>query len=438
MLKRLISIILLGVLLSGCSFVQLGTEDLLTPPSLTKDQSEIYDALRSALGTENFKLKYPKRGDYLSAFVFHNLDTDSDLESVVFYELTVNSVSSVWMSILDRSAQGWNTVYDLPLNGPNIDFVYFASISDEEKDNLVLGTSTQGSDDVSVNVYDYNGSKLTALYSGSCAEVLFADVDQNGLEEIVLFTRSVARPAVAKLVKYRSGRIVLVDEANLYSGVTDYFQVRYDTLANGYNAIFVDMIVNGTFLTTQLLSAGDAFITTMSYEEMGIYENFERPLDSVKCADYNGDGNFDIPLTTLLPGYTNQSEIDDMYLTRFMGMKDGKLGFVKSAAINKAGGYMLYFPDGWVNKVTVIPQPESGEWRFVVFNKDLEHSTQELLRIKVVSKSDYQDKFADSNYVLLEKKGALEYYVHLTDSAVSSPLAIEFSRLGDLFTLLTA
>jgi hypothetical protein len=438
MQKPLSLLVALALLLSGCGFVSLATEDLLSPPKLTVQQSEIYDALRYALGTENFKLRYPQRGEYLSAFVFHNLDTDSDLEAVVFYDLTVNSVSSCWMSILDRNGEEWNAVYDLPIAGNVIDFIHFAYVSGEEQPNVVLSTSVQGREDKTVTVYEYTGSRLQSLYSGACVEVLFADMDWDGLDDMIFFTQSASRPASAKLIKYSGGSLTQADEVVLRSAVTEYRQVRYDLLDDGFYAVFVDVTVENRRAATQLLLAGADSIALASFADLGVDENMDRPLDSVNCADYTEDGYMNIPVTFALPGYDDQAEQDNMYLTRFLGMKGGKLVYTASAAVNKAGGYMLYFPDSWVDKVTVIPQPETGEWRFVVFDRDLDNSVQELLRIRVIATTDYQDKFSDDNYVLLEKRGAFEYYVYMPDSASASPLAIEFSRLGDLFRLLTA
>ena len=76
---------LLGVLclfsLPGCgdisleSFLQPGIDELLHPPKLTQEQKEISSALEAAVGAGRAeKLKYPRRGEYLSAFVMYDLE----------------------------------------------------------------------------------------------------------------------------------------------------------------------------------------------------------------------------------------------------------------------------------------------------------------------------------------------------------------------------
>ena len=68
---RIIAVLLAMVMLCSCSGqLQFGVNELLIPPRLTEEQSAIYDAIELAVGTDAFKLKYPRRGTNLSACVF--------------------------------------------------------------------------------------------------------------------------------------------------------------------------------------------------------------------------------------------------------------------------------------------------------------------------------------------------------------------------------
>ena len=91
-------------MLSGCS-LNAGVDTLLTPPKLSTQQEHIYKALTDYAGT-NISLKYPKSGDYLSAFIIADVDGDSENEAVVFYRknsLNNTDDSSLRMNILDQN-----------------------------------------------------------------------------------------------------------------------------------------------------------------------------------------------------------------------------------------------------------------------------------------------------------------------------------------------
>ena len=81
---RAILALLMTVLLTGCS-MGVSVENLLTPPKLDAQQNEIYQALISSSGAA-IQLKYPKSGDYRSAFVVRNIDGEESEEAFVFYE----------------------------------------------------------------------------------------------------------------------------------------------------------------------------------------------------------------------------------------------------------------------------------------------------------------------------------------------------------------
>lgn len=72
-----------ALVLSGCSYGQTGIESLLKPPKLSDQQNEIYTALQASIG-KNITLKYPRTGDFTSAFLIANIDEESTQEAIVF------------------------------------------------------------------------------------------------------------------------------------------------------------------------------------------------------------------------------------------------------------------------------------------------------------------------------------------------------------------
>ena len=75
---------LFPLLLTGCS-LNTSIDALLTPPKLSTQQEQIYTALKNFTGP-NISLKYPRAGDYLSAFIVDDIDNDSEEEAIVFYK----------------------------------------------------------------------------------------------------------------------------------------------------------------------------------------------------------------------------------------------------------------------------------------------------------------------------------------------------------------
>ena len=93
--------------MTGCSALNFSVEGLINAPKLTSEQSEIHQALIESVGS-NITLKYPKNGEYRSAYVIANIDDEPTDEAMVFYEYTSNGSEEdgLRVNILDKDEDG--------------------------------------------------------------------------------------------------------------------------------------------------------------------------------------------------------------------------------------------------------------------------------------------------------------------------------------------
>lgn len=435
---KIIALLLSLLMLCSCSGeLQFGVNELLKPPRLTAEQSAIYDAIELAVGTDAFKLKYPRRGSNLSACVFDDLDKDGTLEAIVFYELTVNGVTSNWMSVLTQDNGIWKCRHQMPGEGGEIDFIDFASVEDVTRDNIIVGWSIAGQESGRCKIYSYIDGSTSVSYEGDYNEILIEDIDGNDLCELLLCTKNLTRSAVMSLVKYRSGRIVRTSEVDMPASLTDYEKITFGKLTPGLSAIFADIYTGPDDMTTRIAAVDTqrAVIEAIDYEELGIFESFDRGTPTSVCADVNNDGLIDIPVSYLMPGYKDSQESEAIYQTEYMSVLNGELQSVLCQAVNYAAGYSFKMPESWKNTVTVKRQTDNGEWRFVIYNSTLYESDVELLRIKVVSPSDYQDKFETSQYKTIAQKGVNSYQIYIPEGRYPG-YSISYETAEKLFELL--
>lgn len=112
------------LLLSACSSFQPNLTDLMQSPKLTEEQAEIYEALTNAADVSDVQLKYPKSGDYRSAFVMFDLDADGEDEALVFYNMP-SWGGNVRIMVLDHQQDEWVSVYDAVGEGTDVTEVDF-------------------------------------------------------------------------------------------------------------------------------------------------------------------------------------------------------------------------------------------------------------------------------------------------------------------------
>ena len=407
---------LLTGLLTSCSMVPANTEDLLEPPKLSPDQSALAEALERGLGTDDFTLKYPISGENRSAYILCNLDTEPSNEAVVFYQITGSD--TIRMNILDQNDQGeWESVYDMAGAGDDIYTVDLAPISTLDRNDLIISWKDRGRTELDIEIYSYDQGTLSNLFSGTGDRLYFMDINEDGYSEMVLLGWASSRDPSIQIVRRAGSRVIARDETILSSRAIDFSGLTLGKTLDGDTAIYVDELISSSSAATDIvvLDGFNMNVVTASDEEDPEYEDFEslydqtvRPSD-LTCQDYNDDGIIDIPVSTLMPGYSSSDEDENIYRIDYQNLHDGELLPAYSVVSNREMGYIFLMPDSWVHEVTVRRVTETNEWQFVVYNGDLNSSGTVLLSLKVSSHQDYQDKFSTGVYFTLATKGIFEY-----------------------------
>lgn len=407
---------LLTGLLTSCSMVPANTEDLLEPPKLSPDQSALAEALERGLGTDDFTLKYPISGENRSAYILCNLDTEPSNEAVVFYQITGSD--TIRMNILDQNDQGeWESVYDMAGAGDDIYTVDLAPISTLDRNNLIISWKDRGRTELDIEIYSYDQGTLSNLFSGTGDRLYFMDINEDGYSEMVLLGWASSRDPSIQIVRRAGSRVIARDETILSSRAIDFSGLTLGKTLDGDTAIYVDELISSSSAATDIvvLDGFNMNVVTASDEEDPEDEDFESLYDQtvrssdLTCQDYNDDGIIDIPVSTLMPGYSSSDEDENIYRIDYQNLHDGELLPAYSVVSNREMGYIFLMPDSWVDEVTVRRVTETNEWQFVVYNGDLNSSGTVLLSLKVSSHQDYQDKFSTGVYFTLATKGIFEY-----------------------------
>ena len=173
-------------LLSGCTF-STSIDGLLSPPKLSVEQEQIYEALRRAAGS-NISLKYPKTGDYLSAFIVSDIDGDGEDEALVFYEKTLlqSEENALRLNVLDQINGSWRSVYDLAAGGAEVEKVMISRLGSNSRTNIIVGYSMVNRGERVLSVYDYRDGALTETLNSSYSLADVCDLDQNGENELLI------------------------------------------------------------------------------------------------------------------------------------------------------------------------------------------------------------------------------------------------------------
>ena len=190
--KIVSAVLLLCIVLSGCSFrFASSVDELISPVSPQGDDAAVQNALISYAGG-GYTLKTPSAGEFRTAYSFYDTDGDSQEEAVVFYE-PQQSPGKISIAVIDKSGDNWSVVYSLQNDYSDVYSLDFSDLNgDGNKEFIVMWDVISNSTNHILSVYSKNfeeGYALEALGSditvNSCLPV---DMDLDSTDELLAFT----------------------------------------------------------------------------------------------------------------------------------------------------------------------------------------------------------------------------------------------------------
>ena len=411
------------MLLSGCTF-STSIDGLLSPPKLSLEQEQIYDALRRAAGS-SISLKYPKTGGYLSAFIVSDIDGDGEDEALVFYEknLLRNEEKALRLNVLDQIEGSWRSVYDLAAGGAEVEEVMISRLGSNSRTNIIVGYSMVNQGERVLSVYDYRQGELTETLNSSYSLADVCDLDRNGENELLIVCgQALSQSARAMTYVLAQDGSYYESRVELNEAFTDFANLLYGNTAEGIPCVWLDGITGPSTVQTQVLTLENGVLTLLySDKDSGI--RTVRQSGYLTC-DLDGDGVAEIPVNTLFPGYTDATESEQIPMTSWYECRGGRLMRKCSGYYSPARQFAFVLPRRWERKVTLKQDALAEELVFYRLGRSLEDSTVPLLRLCVTDNADTAQDRLDNGYILLCSKNGLRYLAQLPDTGDELALTV--------------
>ncbi len=425
---------LLAALLCGCS-VQV--ESLLSPPKLSAEQSAIYEALQAGRGRE-IHLKYPRSGQYRSAFVIRNIDEEETDEAIVFYETSniADGGSSLRLNFLDRENGEWVSVYDYAALGSEIERVQFADLGDGET-SIVITYTIQNASDSAVSVLKYTEKTPSEVYTGRCAYTNIIYDNGDGHSELFQISRDLdSGTATASLLgQSADGEFQILSSAPL-SGFTECRGVTLGVCdEDGHRAIFIDRsLADGSIGTDVLICYDDLRLSAVTTVPEVLSRRTNTYTPNILSRDIDGDGIIETASTAAFPGYENLPRAEQVNIISWYQIESGG-GAIRRDAISYLSirsDYLLFIPTRWEGRVTVTISVSEGTVTFSEYDSGERVTGAELLTIMAVEPAGAS---APAGYTPYGKNERTGYRFYIRNNQGNS-LALTEAELSDCFKIL--
>ncbi len=355
----IIALVLLLVLL--ICFLRLDSpSEILSPPSLYGQNSEIQTAFEESVGKNGIELHYPKDGEYRSAFVLYDLDGDDADEAIVFYSDSSDE-ATVRINILDCVDDKWKSVYDEPGYGVDILNVAFADLNADGVNEVVCGWQLYESTSSNVltvhSVESKEGTvlRLLPLANQSYSFKEIVDLDDDGNLEIFIAWIDITDPTLphvyANLLKYgANGKMTNAGKnISLDSSVTSYGTVKVQK-KDGKVLMFLDAYKGEDSMITEVIGwdAKNNQLTTLMNDSVTHSNLATMRSPAIPSYDIDGDGEIEIPILysigSEVPEIDENSDEKLINLSAWASVKNGSLHIESYALVNNTYGFALALP----------------------------------------------------------------------------------------------
>jgi hypothetical protein len=415
----LLAIVLaMAALLSGCSFVGLDAGALMHAPKPTgTNEADIQNLLDKTAGGD-YNLKYPAAGDNRSAILEHAIGAADSDAAVAFYQKS-DEPTAIHVVFMQKTEGEWKIIGSFRNQASEVERVCFGDLDGDGRDETIVGWGNSLNNSSTIFVYYYKNDRMNELkldQNYSEMEVM----DFVGDKRCEIFTACVTvgtQPAVARLIRVTGGSIEVLGTAPLDSGVTHYASVKTGLLNEKQNGIVLDGIKASNTMETEVLywDKEKKTLATPFYDYVSKTAKSTTRSTSVVSKDVNQDRIIEIPIVTLMPGYTAATADEADYMTTWHRYDTATNTFIRvmSMVINTTDGYSFSVPDMWRGKVTTKLDPSTRSFSFYTWDTADNDAGgvvgRELLRIRAFSKKEWSDFGSSSGYFELYSKGSLVY-----------------------------
>lgn len=405
----LVFILVLMLIMNGCSLQFATIEELISPPQVQALNSGILAALENKIGAV-YTLKTPASGENRSAFILSDLDGNGSNEAVAFYQLN-NKMNTVRMMFFQNNGESWQAVQEIEGQGNDVYSVSFADFNNDGVQELVVGwESYNNKTKRGVSIFSYQPAAQANPIEIIASNLPFSamavlDIDEDLEDDLLLFSIDTSKnpsEASAKMYGYdEQKKWGLISETQMDGSVSAYTNVFIQQNVDGSGpALYIDGNKGDSAMITEIVR-WDSSVKALRVPNSGMLLSGLR----VPTRDVNRDGVAEIAVQEAVSGNT-----DSKYVTmvRWNQIQKNTLRPISLSLINFYDGYMINVPESWASKVVIRYNPERrsmviSEWSMV---DNL--SGREVMNILAVPRSEWKNT-PYSDYTELLKSGELVY-----------------------------
>ncbi len=417
-MKGILSVVLIAVMLCGCSVYTIS--DLYCLPM----RSEEYTGLQSAIDQIMSGRDYcaPVSGENRQTVQSADLDGDGKAEYILYTKSQDEKPLQIFIfSLVNEEYALLDTI---ACNGSSFEQVEYVQMNDRPGLEIVVGS--QVSDQVlrTVSVYTLANNQIEQAMSSGYTKFLCADLDKDALSELLILRPSTADPnnGVAEMFGFDGSVISRSQEINMSGSAESIKRIMLGKLNDGVRAMYVASSIDNNTLITDVYAVVNGNFTNVSLSnESGTSVQTLRNY-YVYADDIDNDGVLELPsLITMKMKEENKAE--RQYLIRWFAMTSkGREVDKQYTYHNFVGGWYIQLTETLAPMITVSQKGNSYE--FSLWNPSFTE-TELLFTIYVLTGQKREEQAVTDNRFAIYKTDTTIYAGNLEVASAAYDISKE-------------
>lgn len=415
------------MLLSLCGCFLAPAEDLYAVPRQSADINDLQDAIRKAMPTGAVYCP-PTSGENQQAVQLVDLDGDREDEAVVYLKTDGDLPLSI--CVFDKKDGIYTLAARLDGVGSTFDKAEYVQIDGIEGNEIVVGREIGGEVTQILGVYALRGDSLAELLSVSYAEFITADLDADGLRDVlVLRDDGNTQNGVAEYYRWKDDQMVREREASLSTNVGALKRIITGKMCEGVPAAFVAAEFGEGGITTDIFAFRDGKFTNICHsDEMDTSVETVRDYYVYSC-DIDGDGLLELPYLSAMPELPEEESSRSQSLIYWYNLLlDGSRQTKLITYHNYSGGWYLTVPEEYAGKLAVKRQGLLGNTMGYCFAYVDGTTPRELFTLAALTGENALRTAQDNGWEVLTQKGETVYACRMEAGAVLYGIGLENVR----------
>ena len=434
MRKLLVCMILLAcVLLSSCDSSKIirPVESLLAPPLYHEEYKELVDAFYEKTG-KDIVFCSPQEGDYRSAIIVEDIDSDGENEALIFYRDNADS-SVARMSYLNVVDGNWVSRGTYNGYGNEIKKTFITDMDGDGNCEFVVIWSVSGvstSNIMSVYRTSYSFDEYKEISNEMCTVCEVADVDGDAAEEIFYLnqvTVSGISQRYARVMKISGETVVLMGEVKVDPNISSYTSVKTEkSSGDAPLKFYIDALKGDSQMITELIywdnEMAELCAPFLNGETMANTDTLR--YEPIASADINNDGIIDIPSQNRVLG--NEADEGNVYVTDWINYSDDEIRTIDTTVVNFVDGYMIHLDEDEIKTMGVRNYSAQNCW-IIYSTNGYGKPVSELYSVLKVTADRWNEEEFNKYISVIEKEDGV-VCVYITQSGTTSGIDSKYVK----------